>query len=341
MYKYLTISKNKYKLYYKINSGICESTILYDRLTDSKIILNDVKDNFFVYKDNKNTHMIAVSNKNELIYMCFVNDNWQKFVISKLNPKIEIKKIMIGVSNSRQNLFYSAKYEDELILVHCVLGNNARPETIDRLYDENFFVSGDFVYYSNQNKEICKQNFSDGKPCIFTKILNGNMPYIASINETRYLVSICDNNILINNEMISSDPYSEFPILQYDNNSVILLWKSGDFLKYIPINKEKPQKPLRFLTGNKPPEIFVLSDGVFTKYFYGTLLNSSLRFFPNLNLSDYESNLSENNISSIKSSKINELNKIIFDLKKDIEIYKSQINKFKLIIDNIKKENWY
>lgn len=339
MYKYLTISKTKNKLYYKTNNGICESTILYDRLTDSKIILNDIKESFFVYKDSKNTHMIAVSNENELIYMTLKNNKWQKFIISKLNPKIEIKKIMIGVSNSRQNLFYSAKYEEEFILVHCILGNNALPETIDKLSDENFFVNGDFVYYSNQNKDICKQDFSDGKPCIFTRISNGNMPYIANINENRYLISKRDNDILINNKIITTDLYSEFPILQHDNDILVLLWKSGDFLKYLPINKEKPQKPLRYLSGNNPPEIFILSDGVFTKYFYGTLFNNSIRFFPKLNLSDYESNLLENNIFLMKSSKINELNKMISDLKKDVGIYKSQVNKLKLIINKMKNEN--
>ena len=147
----------------------------------SRSISKNAKNCFFAYCDKfKNMHIVTVSKNQELLYLTYKNNRWHEYKIANIKEGIEIKKIMIGDTNICKNLFYSALYNGEYILVHCVLGNMAQPSTIDKMYDENFFVNRGRIIYTNKDFNVGFRSFSDGKPDNF--IIIGNvLIYIALI----------------------------------------------------------------------------------------------------------------------------------------------------------------
>ena len=121
--------------------GIFEITKKMSGWSDEKNIYPNGSGVFFAYSDDEDTiHIITENNASKLVYIRGRNNEWQNFDICTIKDGIKIKRIMIGENSIGKNLFYSAEYQDEIILVHCVLGNKAMPEAIDTLLCENFFI---------------------------------------------------------------------------------------------------------------------------------------------------------------------------------------------------------
>ncbi len=344
MHKYIIdINGNKRIFFLQQYEGICEKSQKAGGWTERKNICQEGCENFFVYSDKNNMiHLVTVTKNNRLIYMICKNNEWKKFYINKINEDIHIKKIMIGASKTGKSLFYSALYKDEYILVHCILGNKALPQTIDRIYDENFFLYNNKVYYSNSDKIIGYQDFSDGKPDKFYQIYAGEMPYIKKINGKEYLIYKKDSDIFVNNNAVAMDENAVFPIIINSGDNIYVMWKNSDFIRYVLYDENNLYKqPIRHIASGLKPTVFTNSDGSNCSCFFGTFSDNKLKIHPGINpFEEHKDN--ENELNKSKEEALILRNKLL-QQEADIEKYKNEINKLNKIIKNLtdKLDNTY
>ncbi|MDY3929806.1 MAG: bZIP transcription factor [Clostridia bacterium] len=337
MYKFLIKTKDKKKIFiYKPYEGICEIDEKAGGWTEPKSICRDGSNVFFVYIDREETiHLITVTKDNRFIYMSCKNEEWHQYVICTVKEDISVKKVMIGLSPIGQNLFYSAEYQQEYILVHCVLGNNAMPYTIDKMSCDSFFVSGRKVYYSNAEGVLGFQDFSDGKPNKFNETVKGKMPYLINIKNKDYFVYKNGNRICVNGEICAEDDTAEYPIIVRNGEQTVLMWQSGDFVKYINYdNKFFNSKPMQYVSNGVRPSVYVISNGTICRYYLGSFHNNTLKIFTNADPFSKEEEIKENEYMR-RQEEILQLRKCVEQLKNEIMSYRKEIQKLNMIIQSL------
>ena len=174
---------------------------------------------------------------------------------------------MVASNGKNENLFYSARLKGEIVLIHCVLGNNAMPSVIGKMKSEEFFVYKNSVYFTNSNGIIGYCDFSDSKPEIFTACFEGELSYVI---EGKIVYKKSDD-IFINDKKCCSDKNAEMPIVV--NN--ILMWKSGSYIRYVLDNGKIRQ----YVSSGIEPKIFITSDANECVYRYGIFSNGNLKLF--------------------------------------------------------------
>lgn len=344
MYKFLVKTKDKDKIFiYRPYDGICEITLRAGRMTEPQCICREGSEVFFVYKDNQEViHLITASKNNQFVYMCCKEGKWNKYIICGINESMEIKNVMIGLSDIGQNFFYSALYHQEYILVHCVLGNHAMPSTIDRMSCENFFVYKNRVYYSNGDGILGYSNFSDGKPDSFVKLMRGKMPYIFNCRNEEYFVYKDEDRIYVNGEECANDAGAENPILVKNRESMMLMWKNGDFVKYLPYEQKYfNTKPMQYISNGIIPSVYIYSDGIRCREYMGISSNNSLKFFADDPFALDAEYIKEREFLK-KQAEILNLKTQIELLRKEISDYRKQIRNLNIIIrtgENVSGKN--
>lgn len=238
--------------------GICE--IIKGK---ENIILKNSTDKFFVYNDK----IISYSKEHKLIYMVNKQNQWDSYTIATLNKDIDVRKIIVASNKKNENLFYSASLKGEIVLIHCVLGNNAMPSVIAKMENEEFFVYKTSVYFTNNNGITGYCDFSDSKPEIFTPCFEGEVSYVTEGK----IVYKKGDDIFINDKKCCSDSNAEIPIIVND----ILMWKSGSCIRYISDNG----KIIQYISSGIEPQIFVISDANDCIYRYGTFSKNNLKLF--------------------------------------------------------------
>lgn len=250
MYNYITDINRTEKIYYcKPSVGLCERTKGCER-----VVIKNATDKFYVYADKDAVKTVALNKNSELIYSICRNNCREEYVISKLNEDICIKKIMVGNNGKNENLFYSAKIHGETVLVHCVLGNNAMPAVVAKLFDEDFFLFEKSVWYSGENRIIGCQSYADSKPDRFVPCCEGTSPYLID-NNGKKLVYLNNNSVFVNEKKYCTDKKAQKPILNTDDEN-LLMWRSGDYVRSIRID-EKNSRVSRYISDGTKPQIFV------------------------------------------------------------------------------------
>ena len=256
---YIVDLNGEERIYYcDAMQGICETT----KFTE-KTVLKNATDNFFVFKDKNLIKLVALNKKSQLVYMVCRDNEWKSYVITTLKKNIKVKKIMVASNN----LFYSAKVDDEMVLVHCVLGNDAMPSVIARLNDAEFFLFGKCVYYSNENQIIGYQSFADSKPDYFLPCCEGVSPYLIE----KKIVYKKGEDIFVNDKNICSDKNAQMPIIVND----LLMWKNNSQIRYI----SEDNKIRQYISSGVEPDIIVKADANECIYYYGTFSNRKLKIF--------------------------------------------------------------
>ncbi len=251
------------KIYsYKSMQGICECT-----KGTVNAIFKDATDKFFAYGDKNIIKLVLYSKNHELIYMVYNKNVWNSYIIATLNQDIDVKKIMVASNGKNENLFYSARLKGDIVLVHCVLGNNAMPSVIGKLKNEEFFVYKNSVYYTQNNGIIGYCDFSDSKPDTFVACFEGELSYVTG----EKIVYKKGDDIFINDKKCCSDKNAKIPIIV--NNT--LMWKSGNYIRYISENKKIRQ----YISSGVEPQIFIISNANKCIYRYGTFSNGNLKLF--------------------------------------------------------------
>lgn len=264
MYNYIVELNGDRRIYCFNNiHGICEIT-----KSSEKTILKNATDKFYVYKDSDDIKIVALNKKSQLVYMICRNNKWKQYVISQINENIKVEKIMVATNGINENLFYSAKVNGEMILVHCVLGNNALPNVIAKLYDKEFFLYNKCVYYSGETQIIGYQSFADSKPDRFMPCCEGVSPYIID----KKMVYKKNNDLFVNDEKICTDENIKMPVLVND----LVMWKNESHIFYAPL---KTKKVARFIKSGVEPQILAVATADKCLYYYGTFINGKLKIF--------------------------------------------------------------
>ncbi len=340
MYKFLIKTKDKKKIFiYKPYEGICEVNEKAGGMSGPRCICKEGSEVFFVYKDNEGViHLITVDKKNRFIYMNCKDEEWHQYVICSINENMIVKKVMIGMSRIGQNLFYSAEYQQEHILVHCVLGNHAMPSTIDKMNCESFFVNRNKVYYSNADGILGCRDFSDGKPDDFVKIARGRMPYILNINNKEYIVYKNGDQIYVNAQACAKDAAAEHPIIVNNKGMLTLMWQDRDFVKYLPYEEKYFNiKPMKYISNGIKPSIYVYSNGTNCREYMGIYTNNKLKVFTDADPFLSEEECKKEDEFTKKQEEILTLKRYIDKLRKEINDYKTEIQKLNIMIHTMVK----
>lgn len=232
---YILKGRNKQSRYfYRAGKGILVSS--EENIYLPETVLNGVKPPFSVYESEGVVHIIAVGQNNELIYAAGKNKELKKYSLCTISEGLEIIELKTVSTGGRTDLLYSAGYRGEILLIHCVLGNQAKPSVIDKMKTGDFFLYAGRVYYTNASGDLGYQDLSDGKPDHFCLLVNGATDiYIRVFDEDEYMIYKKDNTIFINHIPRFRIREAENPILCRRGDSVVLIFKSGRILEYIDI----------------------------------------------------------------------------------------------------------
>jgi|GEM_PF-4543261 len=325
--KYLVNGNGNGQVYfYKSYEGICVLNLKEGRGERERVICREGSENFFVYRSGDGTiHLITEDSASRLIYMLCRNNEWHSYDIGGINADIKIKKMMIGKNKLGQSLFYSAVYHGEYILVHCILGDNAMPSTIDKLAGEDFFIYKMRVYYTNEKGIMGYQSFADGKPSQFVYCGEGEMPYVCSLNGKTALAYKKGKELLVNGRVYAEDIDSERPVICRSGERSMLVWKSRDYIRAIPCEKEEMNRTVQSSAYGTRPELFVMSDGIVCSCYYGVFSGRRLKMFYSENpFSDSRESELEKEVSRLREE-TEDLRKRAEQLERETELYKKEI----------------
>ncbi len=217
------------------NEGLVVRSKRLNIWQNHKIIYQDCSGIFSVLCDSSGTlHAICTNKDNEIIYLHKKNGSWQSTAITKLKEEMKVLEMTLWETGLGLNLIYSASFSGEKLLIHCLLGNNAMPNTLDRLLTPDYFIFKNRIYYQNQDGLLGYRDISDGKPDPFNMLTQGgNTPYLLNYNAKDMITYLKEGQIYFQNRPIIKDNLAQSPILVGSGEKLFLMWKNGDFIRYI------------------------------------------------------------------------------------------------------------
>lgn len=274
MSNYLIMPKNSSELYfYKPYEGICvRKCSLQGIWQEHTSVFSGGRDGFGIYcTRDKNVHLICTDHNNNLIYAVSDADGWKKYVISKLSADISVSDIRICSVRGRLNFIYSALYNGENLLVHCILGDHAKPSTVDICETPHFFIKGTRVYYTNSKGILGFVNISDEKPSGFNPVYeDAHFGTVYDIDGKEKILFAREGCVYLGNKEVARDVHLEMPILVSAHGKTYIMWKSGNFIRYVSSDDGKNfGKPMRFMSTGRLIDIYTAQQGDGFLNYYG------------------------------------------------------------------------
>ena len=266
MTNYLIMRENSPEHYfYKPYEGICMRRRAPSGMwREHTQVFGGGRDGFglFCGKDGI-THILCTDHDNKLIYIAYDGEDGKKYVISKLSDDIFISDMRLYSIRGRLNLMYSALYNGENMLVHCVLGDRAKPSTVDILEAPHFFIKGERVYYTNANGVFGYVVLSDEKPSVFSPMLeNAHYGSVHNIKGEEKILFVREGGVFLDGEEIARDVRLEAPVLAEAGDKIYIMWKSGDFVRYVSAEGgQNFGEPKRFMSTGKSMGIYMAQRG--------------------------------------------------------------------------------
>lgn len=239
---------------------------------ESVPIFTGAKDVFSIYcSSDKNVHLICADYSGNLIYAVSAGDEWKKYIISKLSGDISISDMRLYSIRGRLNLMYSALYGGENLLVHCILGDHAKPSTVDVLESPHFFIKGSKVYYTNTSGVLGFVSLADEKPSGFTPIYeDAHFGTVYDIDEREKILFSRNSSVFLDGKELAHDTHIEMPIMAKIRDKFFVMWKNGGFIRYITSpDCESFNRPMRFMNTGRSMDIFSVQKGNSFYYYYG------------------------------------------------------------------------
>lgn len=275
MSNYLIMPKNLPEHYfYKPYEGICVRKRNPQGIwQEHTSLFSGARDGFGIFcTKDKNVHLIFTDHNNNLIYAVNDSNVWKKYIISKLSADISVSDIRIYSVRGRLNFIYSALYNGENLLVHCILGDHAKPSTVDICETPHFFIKGNRVYYTNSKGILGFVSTSDEKPSGFNPVYeNAHFGTVYDIDGREKILYARDGSVFLDEREISHDMHIEMPILVSAHGKIYIMWKNGGFVRYISSdNGEDFGKTMRFMGTGQSMDIYTAQrqDSFFNYYGY-------------------------------------------------------------------------
>lgn len=274
MSNYLIMPKNLAEHYfYKPYEGICvRKRNLQGAWQEHTSVFSGGRDGFGVFcTRDKNVHLICTDHNNNLIYAVSDAGGWKKYVISKLSNDISVSDMRLYSVRGRLNFIYSALYNGENLLVHCILGDHAKPSTVDICETPHFFIKGNRVYYTNSKGILGFVNIADEKPSGFNPIYeDAHFATIYDIDGKEKILFAREGSVFLNEKEVAHDVHLEMPILVCAQDKTYVMWKSGSFIRYVSSNDcETFSPPKRFMSTGRTIDIYTAQRGDEFLNYYG------------------------------------------------------------------------
>ena len=244
--------------FYRPYEGICMRSRKPDGLWNERVpVIERGRDSFAVYADKGGTvHLICVNAENKLIYAVRKENIWKKYVLSALNEDISVMQMQLYGVGSRLNLLYSAQYNGEILLIHCILGDHAKPSTVDSLDSAHFYIMGENAYYTNAQGQLGRVSLADEKPVGFSKLYDdAHSCSVRNFGGREIMLFIRESKLFVNGEEILYDSRIEMPVcVTGSDGRMYIMWKSGSFVRYITSFNGGAtwSEPMRFMsTGSR------------------------------------------------------------------------------------------
>lgn len=332
MTNYLSVLNDElYHFLYMPNKGICRRIKSSGTWKSTEVIYKDGADKFSVHQDGGGSiHIICTNDEREIVYLLFKNGAWHKCVLTQCREEVQPLTFSITQVHGQLQLFYSAQYEESIILVHCVLGVNALPVTIDKLQDDEYFLFDGKVYYTNEYGVLGYQDFSDSKPDRFVTLYeNGASPYVCDDG----VVWKQKNSIMYREKAVFEDIYAKQPILVRNQQQLMIMWKSGDFVRYLTSFNDGAtwSTPMRFVSTSKQVQRYILQTPDDILYYYGTHTGNDVNIFGKTDILDVKK------YKAAPKQNVDNENMQIKKMQIMIEMMKTEINQLKKQVVQLKE----
>ncbi|MDD6214269.1 MAG: hypothetical protein PUB42_03690 [Firmicutes bacterium] len=322
--------------FYKPYEGICMRRRHHaDLWSEHEQVIEHAKDGFGIYSDSAGAvHIICITDDNQLTYAVRKNGIWKKYVISKLNEDIFVRQMRLYNVGGRLNLLYSALYNGETLLIHCILGNHAKPSTVAALESEHFCIYSNRAYFTNSEGVLGFVSLSDEKPSGFNPMYeDAHNAYVCGFQGKEFFVFTRSSALFINGEEILSDNRMEQPICIRGSNRVYVMWKSGGFVRYITTFNLGSvwSEPMRFMSTGKTITLFEVQQGDAFSCYYGYQNTKDIVLFGKGELFREESEYNLPAPNELEKLKIllDITRQEVLDAKKEISRLNSTVDKLK------------
>lgn len=277
------------------------------------------RDTFSVFADSGGSiHLVCADCENMLVYANCINGVWKRYILAKIPKDVTILNMHLYAVRRRLNLLYSVYHNGEHMLVHCILGNHAKPSCVSTLSDSHFFVYKNKVYYTKPDGALGFTALEDEKPENFNRLYeNANSASVWEESGKEFLIFIRNSRLFINGKEILYDLAIENPIFVKGTDRLYVMWKSGGFIRYISSFNGGAtwSEPMRFINSGITPRIYTFRNGNSLRLYYGYENGSSLT---TLGISNVFS-VKENSELKDAKNKLIEKTQEAEDAKKEVE----------------------
>ncbi len=236
-------------------------------------VIRDARDGFGVYADkNGNVHIICIDGENRLVYAVRRGGEWKKYTLCELSKEIYVSDMRLYNVAGRLNLLYSALYNGETMLVHCILGNHAKPATVGVTETAHFYIYDNKVYYTNADGQLGFVSLADEKPSGFSRLYDdAHYCTVCELGGKEMLLFTRQSRLFINGEEILYDSRMEMPSLVKGSDRAYVMWKSGSFVRYIASFNGGTtwSEPMRFMSTGRAVSSYIAQQGESVNYYYG------------------------------------------------------------------------
>ena len=327
--------------FYLPNQGLCVRNKVVNLWQNHKPVFPDSTKVFSVFCDKNNTlHAICTNSENCLVYLIFKNNHWQSYVIARLKPEMQVFNLFLFETRIGLSILYTAGYGGEILLIHCVLGDHAMPETIAKLSNPYFYFFKNRVYYTNSGGILGYCDISDGKADTFNKLVNGgDTPYIITHNQKDLFVFKKDSHICFQNRPVQEDKNATHPILVSNKNQLLLMWQNNDFIRYMESNDcgNSWSNVMQYVNPGKTPHIYHVVNNCKTYNYFGNHSSSALHIYGKNDIFEKETEVK--NTCFKDPDNITKLKILIEMQKKEICELKREIIQLGDVIKAFKEEN--
>lgn len=336
MTNYIIMPENAVEHYfYKPYEGICmrkkSSVGIWNEHTQ---VFGGAKDGFGLYCKDKTVHIICTDHDNKLIYIVGDGVNWRKHIISKLSSDIFISDMRLYSIRGRLNLMYCALYNGENLLVHCILGDHAKPTAVDVIETPHFCIMGGKAYYTNAKGVFGFVNLADEKPSVFNPIHeNAHCGTVYVVDGKERMLFTENSSVFLDDKEIAHDMHLEAPVLVCARGKIYVMWKSGNFVRYaVSDDGESFSEPQRFMSTGRSMNIYTVQKGEDFLYYYGYHNEHELVLLGNPEIFERSSEY-----TAKKEAELLRVKNLLNETQKEVVAARKEIARLGKVISSLKK----
>lgn len=284
MFNQLLIFPDRMEHYFSVSSSIfCRKRNQGDGWSDAEVTIGGGVAKFCAYGDGAgSSHIIHTDSENDLYYSQMQSGLIKTHRLSSIPNEIAPECFRLYSVGGRLNLLYSAKYQEDYILVHCILGNQAKPHIVTRLDSAHFYIFKSRVYYTNIQGNVGYTQLEDEKPEGFSTLFeNGKNVSVLDFDGSEIITYTCDNKLFANKNELVYDSRMEMPTLYTSQGKPYAMWKSGGYVRNMELTKDGIAigSPMRFMASDAEIQTFHAHTPTDSRMFYGYNTLYSLHLF--------------------------------------------------------------